>query len=436
MSEKDRDKDSSGDDPLNNLFGMLFGAGGAQGGAQGQFPAGGIPIDANMLSSFLGQIQGLMGHSRGAGDVAQQTAASKVPTPDPIVTEEVSRATHDAFRLAELWLERVTDFTTTNEPQSLTRKDWATRSVDGWVEIAQPIQANMSRTFTESMSDQIPEEMRPFMSSMSSMMTNMSASLFGAQIGEALGTLSGSVLTGTDYNLPILDAPALIESNISGAAAELDLDHTQLRIFVACVELAKRALFASTPWLAGHIRTAFAKYASNVEVDSSNIHDMMGNIDPQNLHEATEELRNGMFKPVSTEEGEQAKESLTRIVSTVAGWADVVAYNACEALEQRDEIREALRRRTTTTSDSENALSQLIGLDLTPTRLRDAAALFTYLESSEGAQARDAVFSHPDALPTNADLDDPLGYSERHSEQAQTEDDMDEALRRLLEEES
>lgn len=30
MSDKDRDKDSSGDDPLNNLFGMLFGAGGAQ----------------------------------------------------------------------------------------------------------------------------------------------------------------------------------------------------------------------------------------------------------------------------------------------------------------------------------------------------------------------------------------------------------------------
>lgn len=92
MSDKDRDKDSSGDDPLNNLFGMLFSLGGAQGGAQGQFPAGGIPIDGNMLSSFLGQIQGLMGQSGSASDVARQTAVSKVPTPDPSVTDEVARA--------------------------------------------------------------------------------------------------------------------------------------------------------------------------------------------------------------------------------------------------------------------------------------------------------------------------------------------------------
>lgn len=432
MSDNDRDKNSSGDDPLNHLFGMIFGAG----GAPGQFPASGIPIDGNMLSSFLGQIQGLMGQGRSAHDVAMQTAGAKVPTPDPAVTAEVAHATQDAFRLAELWLERVTEFTAAHEPKSLTRKEWAQQSVETWIELAEPIQSNMSRTLSESFSEQMPEEMRPFVSSMTSMMRNMSSSLFGAQIGEALGALSGSVLLGTDYNLPVLESPAIIESNVAGASAELDVDHTQLRIYVACVELAKRALFASTPWLAGHIRTAFAKYASNIEVDTSNIEGMMGRVDPQNLQEATEEIREGLFKPVSTEAGEQAKASLTRIVSTVAGWADVVAYNACEALEQRDEIREALRRRTTMKSDSENALSQLIGIDLTPTRLRDAAALFTYLDSEQGAQARDAVFSHPDALPTSADLDDPLGYTERHEEASQTEDDMDEALRRLLEEES
>lgn len=439
MSDRDsgqnKDNDQPGEDPLNNLFGMLFGAGGANRPGAGQFPAGGIQFDASMLGPFLSQLQGMMGQAGSANDIAAKTAAARVPTPDPSVTDDTARSTHDAFRLAELWLEKVTDFTVTEDPRSLTRKEWAQGSVAGWVELADPIHTNMTDAMNASLEDQIPEEMRGFVSSMTAMMKSMSSSLFGAQVGEALGTLSGSVLTGSDYNLPILNNPALIEANIAGAAAEMDLDPAELRIYLACTELAKRALFASTPWLDGHIRTALAKYAANIEIDSSHIQDLASRVDPSNLQNLTSELKDGLFKPVSTEAGEQAKASLTRIVSTVAAWADVVAFNACEILSSREEIREALRRRATTKSDTENSFSQLIGLDLTPSRLRDAAALFTYLESNGGPAARDAVFSHPDALPTEQDLADPLGYLERRAQKTnEGEDDMDAALRRLLDE--
>lgn len=438
MSDRDNNNpgdNTPGEDPLSNLFGMLFGEGGPNQPGQPNLPHF-IPLDAASLGQFVQQLQNRMGATGNATDVAKRTAIQKVPTPDPDITEEIARSTHDSFRLAELWLEKVTDMSTTNDGESLTRKQWAQASVGGWIELVEPMQATMSRSMVASTTEQMPEELRPILATMAQVMQGVSASMFGAQVGEALGELSGTVLTGTEYNLPILPAPTLIESNLTGAAAEMDVDPGELRIYLACLELAKRALFASTPWLEGHIRTALAKYASNIEIDTSRIQDLANRIDPHNLQNISEELGDGLFRPVYTEAGEQAKASLTRILSTVAGWADLVTYQACEVLTGRDEIREALRQRMTMRSDSEDAFSQLIGLDLTPTRLRDAAALFTYLESTGGAKARDGVFSHPDTLPATQDLDDPLGYTERRKESAPQDDDMDAELRRLLDEES
>jgi hypothetical protein len=46
--------------------------------------------------------------------------------------------------------------------------------------------------------------------------------------------------------------------------------------------------------------------------------------------------------------------------------------------------------------------------------MRDAAALWTVIEQSEGGiAARDGVWAHPDLMPTAEDLDDPIGYTER-----------------------
>ena len=60
-----------------------------------------------------------------------------------------------------------------------------------------------------------------------------------------------------------------------------------------------------------------------------------------------------------------------------------------------------------------SALQPLVGLELRPRRLRDAANLWAALESDGGVAARDGAWAHPDVAPTAADLDDPLGYVER-----------------------
>jgi hypothetical protein len=69
--------------------------------------------------------------------------------------------------------------------------------------------------------------------------------------------------------------------------------------------------------------------------------------------------------------------------------------------------------------------------------MRDAANLWAALRDARGVDGRDAVWSHPDLVPTSADLDDPLGFvaGETRTEGEET-GDFDTALKELLKGES
>ena len=159
---------------------------------------------------------------------------------------------------------------------------------------------------------------------------------------------------------------------------------------------------------------------------------MASNIDPSNISDLSDNIRQGLFNPPTTDDQKKALTSLENLLAVIAGWVDVVVYEACKHLPGRDQVREALRRRRATAGPAEKTFSTLVGLEFNPRRLRDAAALFAYLETQGGAEARDRVFSHPDLLPTTQDLDDPLGYSERRQAEWTNESSIDEALSRIL----
>src|SRR5690625_1853603 len=441
MSDKNDDRtpdDDSGDgdqNPFEQMFGLVFGPGG-----QG-FPSGsgggqsGMPFDPARLQGMMGQLQGMLsgGDPRAA---TRRVIDQNVPTPDPSITTELAKSSTDAFRLAELWLEQVTDPSTeVSEPQALNRAAWAKGSLDEWYRLADPVRRNMSESMVENLTEQMPPEMAQLMSGAGQMITSMSQSMFAMQIGEAVAALSGAVLSGTEFGLPLFGrSPVLVEANLPGAAAEMGVDPAQLRIWLAARELAHLWLFAKNPWLSGHVETALAKYAAGVEVDLSGIQDAAASGDPSQMQKMSEELRSGLLAPQTTESQKEALTALENLLSVIAGWSDVVVHAACEALEERDAIREALRSRGASESTAEAAFASHIGFSLRPRRMRDAAALFTFLEQKSGAEARDGVFRHPDVLPTTEDLDDPLGYEERRRTDWASDSSLDEALERILRE--
>jgi zinicin-like metallopeptidase len=95
----------------------------------------------------------------------------------------------------------------------------------------------------------------------------------------------------------------------------------------------------------------------------------------------------------------------------VEGWVDTAVGSVAEGrLPGSAKLAEAVRRRRATGGPAEATFATLVGLQLRPRRLREAAALWRALDAARGIEGRDAVWAHPDLLPTADDLDNPDAF--------------------------
>ena len=85
---------------------------------------------------------------------------------------------------------------------------------------------------------------------------------------------------------------------------------------------------------------------------------------------------------------------------------------------------------------AESAFSTLVGLELRPRRLREAAAMWQAVTDAVGAEKRDELWSHPDLVPTEEDIADPAALIARLTATEPEFDDIDRAIEDLLGDES
>lgn len=105
---------------------------------------------------------------------------------------------------------------------------------------------------------------------------------------------------------------------------------------------------------------------------------------------------------------------LETLLALVEGWVDtVVAEAAKDRLPGHSALAETMRRRRASGGPAEQTFATLVGLELRPRRLRDAATVWGAMTQQHGADVRDRLWSHPDLLPTSDDLDEPLDFVAR-----------------------
>ena len=92
-----------------------------------------------------------------------------------------------------------------------------------------------------------------------------------------------------------------------------------------------------------------------------------------------------------------------------------VAAAAGDRLPGHAALAETMRRRRASGGPAEQTFATLVGLQLRPRRLRDAATVWAALGQQRGSAERDRLWSHPDLLPTSEDLDEPLDFVARQS---------------------
>ncbi|VXB14802.1 zinc-dependent metalloprotease [Nocardioides sp. AX2bis] len=434
--------------PFEQLFsafggGAAFGGGGA-GGAGGAAGFPGLPGMGGPggfdLSQVLGQIQSLMQPYDGplnwevAADLARKQAAS---SPDPTPTRKQGDAVADAVRLADHWLDTTTDLPSgVTSTAAWSRAEWVVHTLDGWKVLVDPVAERSS----SGLASALPEEARAAAGPILGFLGKAVGAMLATQVGSGLGALAGEVLSVSEAGVPLGEPgrAALVPANVAVFAEGLDVGEDDVLLYLALREAAHQRLFANVPWLREHVVGAVTDYARGLEVNAEGMQQRMQEqlqgIDPSNPESLQQLMEGGLFDVPKSPAQEKALERLEVVLALVEGWVDEVVDQAtAERMPSAGKLQEAFRRRRATGGPAEQAFAALVGLELRPRRLRDASTLWGSLRARQGVEARDGVWTHPDLLPTAADLDDPLGFREdAAAPEALSEDDFDAELRRLL----
>ncbi len=366
---------------------------------------------------------------------------------DLVVTDRDLQTMKIATELADLWLDSATAF-----PQSaanfelLTKQQWVDQTFESWKSIVEPVAEGVSgamtgllpngqdggkieipEEFISGLPDEVAANLRETLAStdfaaltapIMAMAKSMGATMYGAQFGEALGNMSNEVLSATDIGIPLTDnqVSGYVASNLNEFSKSLEIDESDVRIYIALRERAHSRLFANAPWLSSQILAAISAYAKGVRIDTSRIQDAIAGIDPSNPESIQSSITPDLFEPVLTDAQKQAHQRLEQLLALIEGWVSCVVTQAISnRLASRTALDEAFRRRRAAGGPAEKLFGGLIGLELRPKRMREANNLWQELTELKGQTERDDIWQHPDLLPSLDDLADVSGYLESQS---------------------
>jgi putative hydrolase len=425
----DDDPKSGGQGPGGQGPGGPFGFGlGGPGGAGG--PGGGNP---NQFADALRQFADLLSYSGGpvnwelAKNLARHAIAAKG---DPSVLANERAAVTEAVRLADLWLDDVTDFPSgIRKIEAWSQSEWLEATFPVWSSLCEPIAAKAvdamgsMMTIDQSQLDtaDVPPEMRAMLSGMGGlsalqpMLRQLGGAMLGGQIGTAIGELAGDMASSTDIGLPLAPegTAALLPAGVTAFGDGLSVDLGEVRLFLALREAAHHRLFGHVPWLRQYLLGAVEAYAAGISVDMNKLRDALPDMDMTNPEEALRDALSGetLFRPEDTPQQKAALARLETALALVEGWVATVVSAAADArLEHAAALAEAIRRRRASGGPAERTFATLVGLELRPRMLREAAALWSGLAQARGTDGRDALWAHPDLLPTAGDLEDPDAF--------------------------
>ncbi|MEY2847478.1 MAG: hypothetical protein RI885_143 [Actinomycetota bacterium] len=426
--------------------------------------AAGLPNDPAMVAQLMSQLRLAMQQS---GDgvnwgiaLEQAKAIASAEAATTLAAERESL--EQALTVAALWLTEATFISElTSPPRLISRSQWVDATMPVWTQLAEPVALSIAGALTEVLREQTPEEMSGMIDGASKLMRNVGGTLFAMQLGQVVGQLSGEVVSGGDIGIPLVSgasapsigfaanstasaggsgdsAPAdearavILPQNIADFGRGLDIGSDQIQLYLAVRELAHARLFRHARWLRLQLMTSITEFAHGIRIDTARLEELASDFDPADPEALRQAMVSGSLIPPKSEAQLAALERLETMLALVEGWVDVVTASATTRLPKAGAIAETVRRRRAAGGPAESAFSTLVGLELRPRRLREAAAMWQAITDAVGAERRDDLWSHPDVLPGSADIDDPGALVARLTGATRDLDDVDQAIEDLL----
>jgi putative hydrolase len=435
-------RDGSADNPEDEFRDMLreFLSGNGEIDPAKLAGAAGLPNDPEMVAQLISQLQNALQNSGDGinwGLALEQ--AKGIAGRGTVVSLPAERsALEQALHVASLWLDEVTGISElTAEPRLMSRQEWVAATMPIWTQLAEPVASSIAESLTDVLKQNAPEDtegLDEMIQGASQIMRNVGGTLFAMQLGQVVGQLSSEVVSGGDIGIPLLDSEqaAIVPQNVLGFGAGLDIPADQVQLYLAVRELAHARLFRHAKWLRLQLLTSITEFAKGIRIDTDRLQELASDFDPNNPEELREAMTSGALIPPKTDDQLAALARLETMLALVEGWVDVVTAEATKRLPSSAAIAETVRRRRASGGPAESAFATLVGLELRPRRLREAATMWQAVTDAVGDEGRDALWSHPDLVPTGEDIDDPAALVARITATEPVPDDIDQAIEDLL----
>ena len=399
--------------------------------------AAGLPADPAVLQQLFGRLRDAM-QSEGDGidwSLAAQQAAAIAGQKSVVSLPEERTAIDQAFGIADLWVDEATDLPRGSaEIRLMSRQEWAAATLPVWTQIAEPVANSIGDALSGALAAAASDRIDDVVPEATRLMRKVAGALFAMQLGQVVGQLSTEVVSGGDIGIPLLTdgQPAMLSQNVVAFGQGLDVPADQVAIWLSVRELAHARLFRHARWLRLQFITAVTDYARGIDIDTDALERVASELDPSDPAALRDALASGALIPPRSEAQQAALSRLETSLALVEGWVDVVTADASTRLPSSIALAETVRRRRASGGPAEQALAALVGLELRPRRLREAAAMWRAVTEAVGVAGRDALWSHPDVVPTAEDIDDPTALIARLTGPAPEPDDLDREIESLL----
>ena len=348
-------------------------------------------------------------------DVARKFISSQGDR--PVGSQDVTDS-QVALDIANTWLDEATNFpalSRSNLP-AWSRRDWLDSSVTNWAKMIEPLADGMANALTNVLK-QTPLEgdVEQGLAAVAPIMRAFMGSLIANQLGTSIGQLAVSITGANDVAIPLFGSneARLIPENVAKWAQGLDIPIDEVRIFLAVREAAASRLFSHAPWLSEYIQAAITSYGAGIKIDIDSIQEQAeraletGELDINNPESISVAISAGLFKPEQSPTQDAALEKLEMILALIEGWIDYVTTKAVgDRLPSYPALSETLRRGRATKSPTQQLFATLLGLEVSPRKMRECSHFWFEVESEIGLTGRDQRWEDPAFLPRSQDLAD------------------------------
>ena len=393
------DLGETGETDEPGVFGGLGGFGGL----------GDIPLIGDLMRTLQSAAPG----ANQAREVGRAIACGGVSEPNIDPTERIT--IEQLVRVAEL---RVADATGLQPApgaalrvEVVNRAGWSDRTVSDYENLFGALNKSISASLEPDLDDTPGDPMAAMLAGISKM---IGPTMLALTTGAMVGRLAQHALGG--YVLPVprpAGKPMLVAlPNVDEFSREWSLDADDVRLWVCVHEAACCAVFG-VDHVRGAVSDLLLRHASAFETNPRRIEELLGDFDPGSLGpDAFARLQSELGSPdvllgaVRSPAQDALLPQLTALVAAITGYVDFTMDRiGADLIGSYDRLSEALRRHRVEAGASDRFVARLLGLELDQTQYERGAAFAAGVVERAGTDGLRRLFTHPDNLPTPAEVD-------------------------------